>query len=233
MDQPAAIITGAGRGIGRAAAIQLGEVGYRLLLVARTRAELNETDRLCGGGHGIEVADVSDPDKAAGVIKAALDHFGRIDAVVHCAGAAPNISIRDMSVARWREAIDVNLSALFYLCHFAWPTFERQGAGVVVNISSMAARDPFPGFAAYGAAKAGTNLFGIVAGREGQPVGVRFHTIAPGAVETKMLRQLFSPQQLATENTLDPADVARVIVQCVVGDLRYSSGEVIYLHKTM
>jgi len=102
---------------------------------------------------------------------------------------------------------------------------------VVVNVSSAAARDPFPGFAAYGAAKAGLNLFGLCAAREGQRIGVRVHTIAPGAVETAMFRQLLSPGQFPTEDALDPADVARIIASCVVGDLRYTSGEVIHIQK--
>jgi NAD(P)-dependent dehydrogenase (short-subunit alcohol dehydrogenase family) len=61
---------------------------------------------------------------------------------------------------------------------------------VVVNLSSMSSRDPFPGFAAYGAAKAGLNLLGLSAAREGEKIGVRVHTIAPGAVETGMFRQI-------------------------------------------
>ena len=138
-----------------------------------------------------------------------------------------------MTVEQWRAVIDTNLSAAFYATRAAWPAFERQGGGVVVNISSAAARDPFPGFAAYGAAKAGLNLFGLSAAREGERIGVRVHTIAPGATETGMFRQLMTAEQYPPEKTLDPADVARVVLQCVRGDLRYTSGEVIYLHKTL
>ncbi len=102
-----------------------------------------------------------------------------------------------------------------------------------MNISSEASRDPFPGFAAYGAAKAGVNLLGRSAAREGQEFGVRVHTIAPAAVETGMFRQILSHDQYPSEKTLSPEDVARVIVQCVRGDLAHTSGEVIYLHKTL
>ena len=102
----------------------------------------------------------------------------------------------------------------------------------MVNVSSVAARDPFPGFAAYAAAKAGLNLFGLCAAREGEQIGVRVHTLAPGAVETGMFRQLLTPEQYPTEKTLSPADVARVIADCVRGNLKHTSGEVIYLHKT-
>ena len=102
---------------------------------------------------------------------------------------------------------------------------------MIVNISSVSSRDPFPGFAAYGAAKAALNVFSLVLAREGKEIGVRVHTIAPGAVETAMFRALVTEQQWPREKTLDPSDVARVIAQCVDGDLRHASGEVIFLSK--
>jgi 3-oxoacyl-[acyl-carrier protein] reductase len=243
MSRPVAVITGAGRGIGRATALELGRGGYGLVLVARTGEELAETVRLVEGEGGrggagnpgaVAVpADVTRSDEVDQVVLGAVERFGRVDAIVHCAGVAPVRSIGEMTAAEWREVIETNLSAAFYLCRAAWPVFERQRSGVVVNISSLSARDPFPGFAAYGAAKAGLNLFGLSAAREGERIGVRVHTIAPGAVETAMFRRLATPEQWPAEKALDPADVAKVIAACVRGDLRYTSGEVIYLHKTV
>jgi NAD(P)-dependent dehydrogenase (short-subunit alcohol dehydrogenase family) len=227
-----AILVGAGRGIGRASAIELARVGYRLVLAARNASDLEETARLAGDGLVVPT-DVSQPDAVEALVSRTLGSFGRIDAIVNCAGLAPVRSIAEMSPAEWRGVMDVNLSAAFYLCHYAWPAFERQGGGVVVNVSSMASRDPFAGFAAYGAAKAGLNLLGLSAAREGERIGVRVHTVAPGAVETEMFRRIATPEQWPREKTLDPADVARVIVQCVKGDLRYTSGEVIFVRKTL
>jgi NAD(P)-dependent dehydrogenase (short-subunit alcohol dehydrogenase family) len=164
---------------------------------------------------------------------AAPDHFGRIDAVIHCAGFAPVRPIAEMTVDEWHSVVNVNLSAAFYLTRAVWPTFERQRRGVIVNVSSLAARDPFAGFAAYGAAKAGLNLFGLSAAREGQAIGVRVYTVAPGAVETEMFRSFMPPEKFPKDKTLDPTDVAKVIAQCVQGDLKYASGEVIYLRRTL
>jgi 3-oxoacyl-[acyl-carrier protein] reductase len=233
--QPVAVITGAGRGIGRATAVELAAAGYRVVLAGRDEAALHETLALAGGGGaGVAVVtDVSKPDDVERLIAVAHDDFGRVDALINNAGYAPVRSIREMTIAEWRAVIDTNLSAAFYATRAAWPVFERQGGGVVVNISSAAARDPFPGFAAYGAAKAGLNLFGLSAAREGERIGVRVHTIAPAATETEMFRGIMSHDQYPTEKTMDPADVARVVLQCVRGDLRYASGEVIYLHKTL
>ena len=232
MERPVAVITGAGRGIGRATAIELAGGGYRLGLIARSEHELAETARLAGNGT-VLTADVTQHEQVQECIARTVRAYERVDAVIHCAGIAPVRSITQMTVAEWREVIDTNLSAAFYLCRAAWPIFQRQGGGVVVNLSSEAARDPFPGFAAYGAAKAGLNLFGLSAAHEGQAIGVRVYTIAPASVETGMFRAIMGPEQYPAEKTLSPRDVARVIVQCLRGDLRYASGETIYLHKVL
>lgn len=232
MPDPVAVITGAGGGIGRATAIELAGAGYRVVLAGRDANALEETLRAVGG-RGLAVpTDVTRSDQVDRLIAAALDRFARVDAIVNNAGVAPVRSIAMMTDEEWMEVFKTNLYATFFATRAAWPVFERQGGGVVVNISSAAARDPFPGFAAYGAAKAGLNLFGLAAAREGAPVGIRVHTIAPGAVETAMFRRLRTPREWPPERTLDPAEVARVVLQCVRGDLRYASGEVIYLQKT-
>jgi NAD(P)-dependent dehydrogenase (short-subunit alcohol dehydrogenase family) len=232
MTQPVAIITGAGRGIGRATAVELARRGYRLALAARGADGLQETARLAGGALCVPT-DVTDPSQVETLVRQTVGHYGRVDAVVNNAGTAPVRPISEMTPEEWRAVIDTNLSAAFYLTRAAWPAFERQRGGVVVNVSSAAARDPFPGFAAYGAAKAGLNLLGLSAAREGERIGVRVHTIAPSAVETGMFRGIMTSDQYPPEKTLDPAEMARMIALCVTGELRYTSGEVIYVHKVV
>ena len=232
MSEPVAIITGAGRGIGRATALELRRRGYRLALAARGAADLNETGRLAGGALCLPT-DVTDPEQVERLARETQSRLGRIDAVVNNAGLAPVRPIVEMTPDEWRAVIDTNLSGAFYLTRAVWPVFERQRGGVVVNVSSAAARDPFPGFAAYGAAKAGLNLFSLSAAREGERIGVRVHTVAPAATETAMFRGLMTTEQYPAEKTLDPSDVAGVIADCVTGSLRYTSGEVIYVHKTL
>jgi 3-oxoacyl-[acyl-carrier protein] reductase len=240
MEQPVAIITGAGRGIGRATAIELSKRGHRLALLARTRAELDETAALASHAMPpdapaalIVPTDVTRFEQVDAAVQMTVHQLGRIDAIVHCAGLAPVLSIADTSLEQWHAVIDTNLSAAFYLCKAAWPIFQRQRSGVVVNLSSQSSRDPFPGFAAYGAAKAGVNLLGLSMAREGQSIGVRVHTIAPGAVETGMFRKIMTAEQYPPAKTLDPEEVARVIAHCVAGELRHTSGEVIYLRRSL
>src|ERR1043166_7130621 len=218
-----AIVTGAGRGIGLATAQELSAHGYAVVITARNADELRKTGELIDGALCI-AGDVTDALHIDTLVKETLRHHGRIDAIVNNAGFAPLRDIEQITHAEWEQIINTNLSAAFYLTKAAWPVFKRQSAGVVVNISSEASRDPFQGLGFYGAAKAGLNLLGKALAREGAAYNIRVHTIAPGAVETQMLRGILSREQFPTDKTLLPEEVARVVGQCIEGDLRYASG---------
>lgn len=227
-----ALVSGAGRGIGRAVAIELSRREYAVGLIARTHGDLRETAKNIADAQ-ILPADVSKSDSITDAVTKCAERFGRIDALVHCAGVAPILNIEQATDQQWHEVIDTNLSAAFYLARAVWPIFKRQQGGVIVNISSLSARDPFVGFTAYGAAKAGINTLGLALAREGAPLGISVHTIAPGATETEMFRKLLSREQFSPEKTLDPAAVAVIVAQCVSGELKPTSGEVIWVHKTV
>lgn len=230
MSRPVALVTGAGGGIGRATAAELSRHGYAVALAGRTESTLRQTAGEVADSL-VLVGDVSDPEQARSLVQRVIERFGRLDALVNNAGYAPVRSVEEMTDQEWRRTIDTNLSAAFYLCRSAWPVFRRQNGGVVVNISSLSARDPFSGFAAYGAAKAGLNLLGLALAREGAAINVRVHTLGLGAVETPMFRTILSHEAFPTEKTMQPADVARVIWECIAGTLGYTAGEVIWLYK--
>ena len=226
-----AIVTGASRGIGRATAAALADLGWFVTLVSRSEQALSAVAREAKGALVVP-ADVSRGASAGMIVARTLERFGRIDALVNNAGVAPLLPLEETSDDVWRDALDTNLSAAFYLSRACWPVFRRQGSGgVIVNVSSAAARDPFGGFAAYGAAKAGLNNLTLSLAREGASHGIRAHAVAPGATETEMFRALPGMTDFPAERTMDPRDVADVIVRCVTGELRHTSGEVIYLHR--
>jgi NAD(P)-dependent dehydrogenase (short-subunit alcohol dehydrogenase family) len=227
---PSAIITGAGTGIGRAIAIELSRLGYTCLLVGRNPAMLNQTSSSCPNSSTFP-ADITHPDSAAQIVAAALQHFGRIDALINNAGYAPVVKIENITPAQWRQIIDTNLSAAVYLAHACWPTFRKQNAGAIINISSESSRDPFMGLGAYGAAKAGLNLLTKALAAEGADINVKAHAIAPAAVETEMFRQIVPQDQYPTEKTLSPEALANLVADCLQGNLRHTNGEVIYVHK--
>jgi 3-oxoacyl-[acyl-carrier protein] reductase len=223
-----ALVTGAGKGIGKASALALHRLGYRLALAARTETDLVEASRACSGALVVPI-DLADPSSPAKLVERVIAALGRLDAIVHCAAMAPVKNLEQTTPELWNEVIQLNLTSTFLLARAAWGQMKEQGGGVIVNLSSQASRDPLPGFAAYAASKAGVNLLGLVLSREGVAHGIRVHTIAPGATETEMLRTIVSRDKLPPEQIMSPEDVAEVVACCVTGTLKDTSGEVLYL----
>lgn len=226
---PVVLVTGAGSGIGRAAAIRFAAAGAHLVLVGRRAAALDETAAMLPASARplCIVADVGDVERVGAAIDAAAAHFGRLDVLVNNAGHAPLLPIDQTTPAMLNECFRVNTigPALAIAC--AWPLFVRQNSGCVINVSSMATVDPFPGFFMYAAAKAGVNLMARSCANEGRPFNIRAFSVAPGAVETPLLRTLFSDQQLPPSRCLSADDVARVIAECASGVHDHRNGETI------
>ncbi len=224
-----AIVTGAGSGIGRALATQLSQLGYHVVLVGRTESTLQETSQQLEGPFSIHVTDVADAKACRDLVKQVADQLGRIDVLANVAGFAPSLNIDQVTAELWQQTIDTNLSSVVNLTAACWPIFEKQQSGFVGSISSMASIDPFPGFSIYAAAKAGVNLFTLVTGREGKKIGVRAMAVAPGAVETGMLRKLFDESVIPASATLTPEEVAQVIVDCLENKMDFTVGQTIEL----
>ena len=236
-DQAVAIVTGSGSGIGRAAAVQMAEAGYAVVMVGRTESLLHQTAELVTARAGAEArtlvrpADVTDPDQVNELVNEVLQQFGRIDALINVAGYAALATIDQTTPDLWLQTIHTNLSSVVYLTRAVWGTFVEQRRGMVVNVSSMASKDPFPGFAAYAAAKAGVNLFTLMTAREGGPFGVRAVCIAPGAVETPMLRGLFDTHTIAADQTMAPEEIAVLIRDCVTGERHFEPGQTLFVQR--
>ncbi|MFA9479460.1 SDR family NAD(P)-dependent oxidoreductase [Phycisphaerales bacterium AB-hyl4] len=229
-----AIVTGASSGIGAETAVLLAEAGYHLALLARRADRLDQVALRIADevpdAPGSVIAlptDVTDPQAITRAGEAVLERFGRVDALVNCAGNAPLLPIDKITPEIYRDTIDANLGATVLLTATLWPTFKKQRAAVVVNVSSMSSIDPFPGFAMYAAAKIGVNMFTQCTATEGAKLGIQAVAIAPGAVETPMLRQNFSEKVLPREATLDPVEIAEVIRDCILGRRDFKPGETI------
>ncbi len=227
---PVVIVTGAGSGIGRATSQRFGRAGWRILLVGRDEERLRETDALLAQAptqpESTETisADIGDAGQCRGVIDAAVSTFGRIDVLVNNAGAVESGKIGDVTEMQLQRLFAVNVFAPALLIGAAWPVFLRQGGGRVVNLSSMAALDPFPGLFAYAGSKAALDGFTRAVANEGRDHAIEAYSVNPGAVETPLLRSVFGTDLVPESAALDPAGVAEVVFECASGIRRFDNG---------
>ena len=227
--QPVCVITGGTSGIGLATAKLFSRQGYRVAICGRRENLLSEAKSQIAAAGSKNVAplamqvDLHDPPRAREFGQAAIDAFGRIDVLVNNAGNAPLAPFAEIDTATFESVLDVNLRSVFHLTQVAWTQMLKQGGGVIVNISSLAAVDPFPGFSVYGASKAWLDLLTVALAAEGQEHGIRVCSIRPGAVETPMLRSLFP--DFPAQQCVSPEDVAARIWGCVSEPENYESGK--------
>lgn len=231
MKDKCVVVTGAGRGIGRAVCERFGALGAHVAALSRSEGPLRETESLvkqAGAKCFAEVCDVSDPQQVAAAIKRVTEALGSIDVVVNNAGVAILAPIEELSAEAFEETLAANVRSAYLVTRAAWSALKKSG-GVVVNLSSLASVDPFPGFAAYGAAKAWINLWTKALAEEGRPHGIRVFAVAPGAVETGMLRGAFP--DFPAEKALAPADLAATITMLAEEPARHATGNTIFVRR--
>ncbi len=226
------VVTGGGRGIGRAVCERFAADGAQVVAAARSPDQLEQTQGIiekAGGRCHVHRADVSKATDIDELIQQVVDRFGQIDVLVNNAGAGMLAKIDELTPSIFESIMSVNLGAVYHACRAVWPIMREHGGGVIVNISSMASVDPFPGFGAYGAAKAWVNLWTKALADEGRPYGIRIFAVAPGAVETQMLRGAFP--DFPANQTLQPSDVADVVHALAQPACQYVSGQTIFVKK--
>ena len=190
-----AIVTGGGRGIGRAIGRRFAAEGAAVLAAARTETELRATIEeitASGGKAAYVTADVAQETECARIVAAARERFGRVDILVSNAGDyGPVKPIEEIATDEFDRVIAVHLRAAFLLTRAVLPEMYERGSGVILNISSLSAKSAFPWGAPYAAAKAGLLALTRVAAAEAARRGVRVNAICPGPVtETKMSKDL-------------------------------------------
>jgi len=190
-----ALITGSGRGIGRAIAQLFAREGAAVFLTARTEMELAATAgeiSKSGGRAAYATADLSREDDCARVVAAARQQFGRIDILVNNAGHyGPVVPVEEYPLAEFDKVIAVHLRAAFLLSQLVLPEMYARKSGVILNISSLSAKAAYAWGSAYAAAKAGLLGLTRVTAAEAARQGVRVNAICPGPVtETQMSKDL-------------------------------------------
>jgi NAD(P)-dependent dehydrogenase (short-subunit alcohol dehydrogenase family) len=209
-----AIVTGAGRGIGRAIALAFAAEGAAVVLASRSRADLAEVAgeiRAAGGGRALAIpTDVTNDGAVEALVEQTLADLGRLDVLVTSAGTAAFAALADTKPADWDTMLAVNLRAAMVCCRAVLPPMIRQGSGTIINVASIAAKRALPGSAVYTATKAGLFGFSRVLAEELRTAGVRVGVLMPGAVDTPLWDTLGG--SVPRDKMLRPEDVARAAV---------------------
>ncbi len=181
-----AIVTGAGRGIGRSTALLLAREGVKVTLVARNRGELDTLVaeiKKTGGTAVAHAADVRDQDAPEAIVKAAVAAHGRVQILVNNAGVGLHKPLAETSDEDWDRILDTNVRAVFRLTRAALPHLTN-GGGHIFMISSLAGANAIDGMSAYCASKAALDHMSRVLMLEVRQKGVKVTTICPGSVDT-------------------------------------------------
>jgi 3-oxoacyl-[acyl-carrier protein] reductase len=222
-----AVITGASRGIGAAAATHLAQLGAHVVLAARGESAITDLARQieASGGKAIAVAcDVADRGAVQALIDRAAAETGRLDLLVNNAGLIdPIAQLADSDPEAWSHVVDVNLKGVYYGLRYAIPQMLKQGGGTIVNISSGAATSALEGWSHYCATKAGVLSLTKVAHKEYGQQGIRVIGLSPGTVATEMQVQIresgINPvSQMDPSAHIPPDWVAKAIAWLVTPD---------------
>jgi NAD(P)-dependent dehydrogenase (short-subunit alcohol dehydrogenase family) len=241
-----AVVTGGGRGIGRAISVGLAAAGCAVVVTGRSadacRSAVEEIEA-AGGVAAPVPADVGCADDRHGLIDATVTRFGRLDVLVNNAGILKPHHTLKVTEAELDELIAVNLKGPVFLSQLALPYLEADGGGSIINLSALGAFQPMAGIGAYCAVKAAMVNWTSTMAKEWTGRGVRVNTLVPGPVATDMIlprdpadRERFIADMSA--NTLvgrlaDPADLVGAVVFLASGASAFMTGRSLFLDGGM
>jgi NAD(P)-dependent dehydrogenase (short-subunit alcohol dehydrogenase family) len=219
-----AIVTGAGRGIGKAIAMTLAEAGADIVAADRTREQIQETPgeiKRLGKSCLAIAADVTSAAQIDEMVKKAISEFGHVDILVNCAGITlrkavvpiPEVKFpgwqlvtdadNEMSEQEWHHIMDTNLTSAFLCCRTVGPYMIKQRKGKIVNISSTSADDGSPYYSAYNISKAGINMLTRCLAIEWAPFNINVNAIGPGWFPTAMTESRMRNHELLIQMIKD------------------------------
>lgn len=226
-----AIVTGAGRGLGRAIALSYARAGAYVIAAARSGDEIAETVWLIEelDRQGLAVAtDVRDAAQVAQLVEQAQQVAGRIDVLVNCAGIALRTPLHETGEADWDAVVDTLLKGTYLVSRACLPLMIAQGRGNIINIGAPLERIGVPGFGAYCAAKYGVEGLTRVMAKETRRHGINVNVLHPGGfADTRMVRETV-PE--ARSGLLSPDEIAAAAVTLAAQQPRGKTGQVIDAH---
>jgi len=216
-----ALVTGGSRGIGLAIARALAAEGVQIAVTGRSAAHLSAARPKieAAGPGGVETlqADVRRYDEVHRAIDATVARFGGLDFLINNAGIGIFTPVRSMTPDQWNELIETNLTGVFNACHAALPHLRTRGGGFIINISSLAGKNPFADAAAYCASKAGLNAFSEALMQEVRYDNIRVSYVMPGSVATGFSS---GDESKGADWKIAPEDVAEVVLNLLRHDPR-------------
>lgn len=237
-DGKVALVTGAGRGLGRATARIFAARGAKVAVVELNPERGEETVRAIedDGGKALFVrADVSRPEDVEAAVKSIVETFGGLDCAVNNAVVAvPRSPLADTEIENWNRAIAVNLTGVFLCLKFEIRAMLARGGGAIVNIGSLGEQATYPGLAPYLAAKHGVYGMTKVAAMDYARKGIRINAVGPGSMWTELMREAAQeyPQHVeelsnmaAVGRIADPEEVARAVVWLCSDEASYVTGQ--------
>ena len=184
------IVTGGGKGIGRASAVAFAGEGARVVIADIDRAGGEETKRIiqtAGGGAVFTAGDIADETYVRQVVQQAVSQFGGIDVLHNNAGVIRYGTVVEQSVEDWDYQININLRAVFLTCKYVIPEMRKRGGGAIVNMSSVQATASQRTVAAYAASKGGVTSLTTTIALDHARENIRCNCVAPGSIHTPML----------------------------------------------
>lgn len=206
-----AIVTGASSGIGESTAKALALAGVKVGLSARRLSELERVSLEIeekGGTALVLPTDLRQQEQISAMIDKTIKTFGTLDILINNAGFGHWEPIANADIEAWRNEIELNLQATMFAARFAVDVMLKQGSGHIINVSSLAGRNPGPGWPGYSASKWGLTGFSLSISRDLPQKGIRVTLIEPGAVDTPMQNE----EDRGTGKFLNPEDVTNSIL---------------------
>ncbi len=211
-----AIVTGAGRGIGRAISIALGAEGATVVLAARSLEKLQETAQQvtkAGGQALIVLTELTEEQSIRNLVKVTREKCGRLDILINNAGVAHLAKLEETSTEDWQHCLWVNARAPFILCREALPLLRKSPAACIINIASVVGVKGYPLQSAYTASKHALRGMTISLAEELRDSNVRVHLLCPGGVDTDMVGNM--RPDIKKEDLIGPDEIAELVLYLV------------------
>lgn len=240
LSKKTAIVTGAGRGIGRAIALGLAASGATVVLAGRTADQLNgvAAEIKATGGQALAVpTDLTDTDQINTLAEKAKTTFGRIDILVNNAARSFLRSLMDLREDGWDKVFDTNVKAVWLLSRAVARHMMEQKYGRIINITTVGAEKAEVGMAAYGCSKAALKMLTRCMAREWAPSGIQINAVGPGLTRTEFSRPIWSnpdiakhvTSQLPMQRIAEPEEIVPAVLFLASDASSYMTGQTLYV----